>query len=336
MPENRINEIIARVLNGSSTLLDLKELKQWRTESPENELRFNSLKKYWETKSPRETTENEKIRIEALLKYSRESLVPGKSKPIHLSLPAAKIFRYAASIALLLGFGFLGGLLFTNPPASLKTSEISVSRGSRANVTLPDGSIVWLGHESRLSYPEKFSGSTREVTLSGEAYFDVESDLEHPFLVHTSGPTIRVTGTEFYVHDYPGDPSMEASLISGKIDLLMKDRLLSKMQPGTKLIYTKETGKLIAGSFESAYYEFWKKGEYSFVDRPFGELASMMKRIYNVEIIFRNDGLKEKRFTGSLGSDDNVYTLLEIFKKSSSTNFSYSIDHNKIYVTAKK
>ncbi len=336
MPENRINEIIARVLNGSSTLLDLKELKQWRTESAENEIYFNSLKKYWDTKSPRETTESEKIRIEALLKYSQESLVPGKSKPIHPSFPVTRILRYAAGIALLLGFGFLGGLVVSNQPAGIKTSEIFVSRGSRANVTLPDGSIVWLGHESRLSYPEKFSGSTREVTLTGEAYFDVESDKEHPFLVHTSGPTIRVSGTEFYVHDYPGDPTMEASLISGKIDLVLNDRLLSKMQPGTKLIYTKETGKLKAGSFEAAYYDFWKKGEYSFVDRPFGELAYMMKRIYNVEIIFRNDGLKEKRFTGSLGSDDNVYTLLEIFKKSSSTNFSYSIDNNKIYVTTKK
>lgn len=279
---------------------------------------------------------DEKMHVNKLLENARESLVTHKPLTHRHAIPVTQILRYAASIALLIGFGFLGGLLIADIPSNIKTSEIFVSRGSRANITLPDGSMVWLGHESSLSYPEKFFGSSREVTLTGEAFFDVESDENHPFLVHTSGPTIRVTGTEFYVHDYPSDPMMETSLVTGKIDLLLNKRLLSKMQPGSKLVYMKQSGKLLAGDFEASYYEFWKKGEYSFIDKPFSELASMMQRIYNVEIIFGNNELKEKRFTGSMGSDDNVYTLLEIFKKSSSANFNYSIDNNKIYVTTKK
>jgi ferric-dicitrate binding protein FerR (iron transport regulator) len=336
MVENRINEIIARVLNGSATLIDLKELKHWRTESEENEYIFNSLKKTWDHKNPRATSESEKIRIYNLIQHARDSHVSHKHIKQHHVFPLVRILRYAATVALLIGFGFLGGLIISDLPSEVKTSEVSVARGSRANVTLPDGSIVWLGHESHISYPESFTGSTREVTLTGEAFFDVESDESHPFLVHTSGPTIRVTGTEFYVHDYPGDQSMETSLVSGKIELVINNRVLTRMQQSSKLVYIKQTGKLLTGNFEAAYYEFWKKGEYSFVDKPFVELASMIKRIYNVDIIFISNELKEKRFTGSMGSDDNIYTLLEIFKISSSTKFVYQIDNNKIYVKAKK
>jgi transmembrane sensor len=334
MTENKIYEIIGRILNGSASLLDHEELKQWRSRSEENEQVFNSLRKYWNHKNPRKASESEKIQVEKLLHYAQETLQSQKPNTVKF-LSYNSIFRYAAMIVVLLGFGFAAGFLFSNRPADYKTSEINVSRGSRANVTLPDGSIVWLGYESHLSYPEKFSGTTREVSLTGEAFFDVESDKNHPFLVHTSGPTIRVTGTEFYVHDYPGEASMEASLISGKIELVLNNRIIATMIPGTNLSYLKQTGKLVSGTFESEYYEFWKKGEYAFVDKPFIELAAMMKRIYNVEIVFKNDNLKEKRFTGSMGSEDNIYTLLEIFKKSSSTSFTYSIDNKKIYVVTK-
>ncbi len=335
MIENRINEIIARALNGSANLLDYEELKQWRSESGSNEIIFNTIKKYWESKNPRESRETEKIRIQKLMNYAENSLV--SKNALHSGhSPFFSIFRYAAMIAVILGLGFAAGYILPGFFSQAKISEVTVSRGSRANVTLPDGSIVWLGHDSRISYPEKFSGKLREVNLTGEAFFDVESDKDHPFLVHTSGPTIRVTGTEFYVHDYPGEPVMETSLVTGKIDLVINNRSLYKMQAGTKLVYLKETGKITGAVFEPGYYEYWKKGEYSFVDQSFTELASMMKRIYNVEIVFRSPELKTKRFTGSLGSDDNIYTLLEVFKKSSSTSFEYSIDNNKIYVKMKK
>lgn len=333
MTEDRIYQIIARVLNGTASLMDHKELKLWRNESEENELIFNTVRSYWDLRETRELNPTESIRVEKLNAYARNSV--GSKKIYSPFLPSALSFiRYAAAIAVLLAFGFTAGMILSKRPADPKTSEVYVSRGSRAHITLPDGSIVWLGHDSHLRYPENFKGDLREVTLTGEAFFDVESDPRHPFLVHTSGPTIRVTGTEFYVNDFPGEPSMETSLVSGKIDLMVNNRLLTHMQSGTRLIYMKQTGKLLSGTYDEGYYEFWKKGEYSFIDKPFGELAVMMKRIYNVEIVFRTEHLKEKRFTGSLGSDDNVYTLLEIFKKSSSTKFSYSIDNNKIYVTA--
>jgi ferric-dicitrate binding protein FerR (iron transport regulator) len=335
MSEINITDITARVLNGTATMLDHKELKHWRSLSEENELLYISIKKYWDHKIPREKTESENIRTENLLNYAKTSLIntPKSVKVISIK----RILFYAAGIALILSFGFVAGTILSNKTSVNKTSEIFVSRGSRANITLPDGTIVWLGHDSHLSYKEKFNGKNRQVSLSGEAFFDVASDDGHPFFVYTSGPTIKVTGTEFYIQAYPSNPSVETSLISGKIDLMLNNRLLSKMQPHTNLVYIKQTGTLLSGKYDDNFLEFWKKGEYSFVDKPFSELAIMMKRIYNVEIIFKDKALKDKRFTGSLGVDDNIYTLLEIFKKSSSTSFNYSIENNnKILVMSGK
>jgi transmembrane sensor len=335
MTDAAIFDVIARVLNGSASLVDHQELNQWRSASATNEQTFAAIRQYWKLKSPRELDEREQSHVKRLLRYAEESFPDRKPEPIR-RLKIRKILRYAALFAAVMGIGLLiKMLLLPVPSAEIKTSEIFVSRGSRAQVTLPDHSVVWLGNESRLSYPNEFIGSFREVTLSGEAFFDVVSDKSHPFLVHTSGPTIKVTGTEFYVNDYPDDPSMEASLISGGIDLMVDDRLLSRMQAGTRLIYMKHTGELVSGVFEEEYYEFWKKGEYSFVDKPFSELASMMKRVYNVDIVIKDDELRGKRFTGSIGRDDNVYTLLEIFKQSSSTPFDYTMDNNKIYIKRK-
>lgn len=332
MPDSKIFDVIARVLNGSASLMDHHDLTQWRSASDSNEQTFASIRHYWKLKNPRELNETEKSHVNGLVRYAEESFLVRKPEPKNkLNIP--KILRYAALVAALIGFGLLiKNLFMPGPAAEIKTSEIFVTRGSRAQVTLPDNSVVWIGNDSRLSYPNKFSGSSREVTLSGEAFFDVTSDKGHPFLVHTSGPTIKVTGTEFYVHDYPDDPSMEASLISGGIDLMVGDRILSTMKAGTRLIYLKQTGKLVSGAFDEEFYEFWKKGEYSFVDRPFSEIASMMRRVYNVDIVIKDNELKGKRFTGSIGREDNVYTLLEVFKQSSSTPFDYTMDNNRIYI----
>lgn len=335
MTEDRIFEIIARVLNGTATLQDHQELNDWRSLSVENERFLKTLKNFWAQNAQRELTEREKSRIARLRDYVKNTSLQEKNIPSGRLL-YRKVFAYAAACLILIGIGYLAGTAIPAMKHQEKTAEIVVSRGSRAQIKLPDGSIVWLGNDSRLSYPEKFIGSTREVRLSGEAYFDVESDSEHPFLVHTSGPTIKVTGTEFYVHDYPDDSVIEASLISGTISLMMNERNLTEMKAGTRVIYSKQTGELTPEKFEAEYYAFWKRGEYVFVDQPFQEIAVMMKRIYNVEIVFTDNKLKERRFTGSLGFDDNIYTLLEIFRRSSSIPFNYSFENNAIYVSAKR
>jgi len=332
MKENQIENIIARVLNGTSTLIDRKELELWRKASAENELHFRQLKAIWDAGKPREASQGEKQHMDRILKRTQLQLQKTPAAAPRNVFRMRTFLKYASAILLLLSFGFISGRLLKADRGIPQMAEITVTRGSRAQLTLPDGSMVWLGHDSHISYPDRFTGNVREVHLKGEAFFDVAADPENPFLVYTSGPTIRVTGTRFYIQDYNDESNIEASLYSGKIDLLLNNRLLKKMVPGQRLVYHKQTGLLSPEAFEPEFYEYWINGDYSFNDQTFSHLAYMMKRIYNVELIFDNRELMEKRFTGSMSSEDNIYTLLEIFKKSSSVPFTYSIDKNRIYI----
>ena len=171
MPDSKIFDVIARVLNGSASLIDHQDLTQWRSASDSNEQTFASIRQYWKLKNPRELADTEKSHVDRLLRHAEESFLVRKPEPKN-KLNIRKILRYAALLAAVTGFGLLIKILFTTDPSTeIKTSEIFVTRGSRAQITLPDNSTVWIGNESRLSYPNEFSGSSREVNLERRSLF---------------------------------------------------------------------------------------------------------------------------------------------------------------------
>ncbi|MBN1598490.1 MAG: FecR family protein [Bacteroidales bacterium] len=327
MNEDQLYRIIARVLNGSAKLTDHNKLNVWRSQSAENERLFQKLKDNWETKHIRIPFEGENKHIQQILNKSRYSYTERsieKMTPIY-------ILKIAAGILILISLSFLAGTIKSDLKKEVKITEVKVPRGNRAEVMLPDSTVVWLGHQSKISHPIEFNSRQRVVYLSGEAYFKVNKNKK-PFIVKTTGPDIKVTGTEFYVLDYHGEGVFETSLINGSIELHTKNHSVYKVKPGQNILYNKKTGKINSGSFDSNYYNFWKNGEYSFKDQSFSNLAQKMKRIYNVEIIFEDQSLMDKTFTGSMNTEDNVYTLLEIFRKSSLVPFKYTIDEKKIII----
>src|SRR4029078_631833 len=100
-------------------------------------------------------------------------------------------------------------------------NTVSTKRGSKSKVQLPDGTQVWLNADSRIAYNEKFQGNLREVTLEGEAYFDVVRDEKRPFVIHTAAIDIKVLGTAFNVRSYANEKNTETSLIRGSIEVTL-------------------------------------------------------------------------------------------------------------------
>ena len=111
-------------------------------------------------------------------------------------------------------------------------------QGSRTHLTLPDGTMVWLNAGSRLSYGKNYNTATREVNLTGEAFFDVAHNTQKPFLIHTARIDVQVLGTSFNVKSYPTDRTTEATLIRGSIEVSIKDRPSEKiiLRPDEKLV----------------------------------------------------------------------------------------------------
>ena len=132
-------------------------------------------------------------------------------------------------------------------------SEISTRYGSRTKLLLPDSTQVWLNSGSKLSYNKTYGNGTREVTLSGEAYFDVVKNPAHPFIIHTVNIDIKVLGTAFNVKSFPGEKNTETSLIRGSIEVTFKNR------PSEKIIL-KPNEKLITANEEPAKDSVYKEG----------------------------------------------------------------------------
>ena len=241
--------------------------------------------------------------------------------------------------------------------AKRPVNEVSINRGSRTKIELPDGSQVWINSGSKLSYDDFFKGATREVVLDGEAYFDVVKDAAHPFIVHTSGIDIKVLGTAFNVKAYKMEPVIEATLIHGSIEVINKNRPGAPgvmLKPHEKLIYNKypvadgrdqradvtiptepdsysitikPLSKNITDSniVETA----WVYNKLIFEEEKFEDLALKMERWYNIKINIETEKLKNYKMSGSFVKEtaEEAIKILQFV-----VPFKYTIQNNEIKI----
>lgn len=204
--------------------------------------------------------------------------------------------------------------------------EVKTNPGMMTSLTLPDGTLVFLNSESTLSYPSRFDSDTRNVTLQGEAYFEVAKNPEKKFIVSTSHQSqIEVLGTHFNVEAYEKEDRIAATLVEGKIGFIYSSDNGSKkvlMDPGQKLVYDIRDSKvqLYATSGESEIA--WKEGKIIFRNTPLEEGLRMLEKRYNVEFIIKNDRLKGDSFTGTF-TNQRLERILEYFQLSSQIRWRY-------------
>ena len=220
--------------------------------------------------------------------------------------------------------------------------EVYVPKGSRSSLLLPDGSKVWLSNNSKIKYPSEFDGNVRELNLSGEAYFEVEHEKDRPFFVHIGQNRIRVLGTKFSVTAYPDDEIMRTELISGKIMFDINtgkgaDSFVSyEVKPSHSLVLNKTSGKLFESKIPEGFYNYWQKGVYVFNNESLESLAKKIDRIYNVQIVFKDDVLRTRKFSGTISIGDNIFTFMEAIKRTSVMPIEYKYKKNKIFIERKK
>jgi transmembrane sensor len=221
--------------------------------------------------------------------------------------------------------------------------NIVTRKGFKSRVLLPDGTHVWLNSDSRLSYADNLKGEKREVSLIGEAYFDVVHDASHPFIIHTGKADIHVVGTAFNVRNYPQDKDLETTLMRGKIEVSLTDRPGEKivLRPLEKLIIAKSsssvsissnnklnkltspvdrvviTGVTYAGVDSVVAETSWMKDKMVFSNEPLKAIATELERRYAVKIVFENHKAEDYRYTGVFDDEsvDKILQLLQLSKK---------------------
>lgn len=207
----------------------------------------------------------------------------------------------------------------TPTDTSVAWSEIYAPMGTRTKFSLPDGSAGYLNAGSSIRFATVFKGKSREVTLNGEAYFDVLSDPQKPFVV--SGNNIRVVayGTSFNVEAYPEDQIHKVTLVKGKVEVFGekndKVRSLGILTPGEMCVYNNEQSSAEFIRVDASKITSWKDGKLVFIDEPFSEVVKKLNRRYSVNIVIKEERLKDYSYLATF-EDETLDKALNLLKLS--------------------
>jgi transmembrane sensor len=209
-------------------------------------------------------------------------------------------------------------------PTKVAYNTLHVPVGEIYQVELPDGSKVWMNSSTSLKFPTKFVGTQREVTMDGEAYFEIEKDKSKPFVVKTQTAEVTVLGTHFNVSAYGDDDFFATTLIEGSVRLDATNQESGKvvLKPGQKGSLLKGNNPAIVVNEVDIYQEIaWKDGKFYFEKEKLGTIISKLSRWYDVDFALENQSLANYTFTGIVLKDKPVEYLLDIISKTSKVDY---------------
>ncbi len=204
---------------------------------------------------------------------------------------------------------------------------IEVPKGGQYQVNLPDGSKVWLNAASTLKYPMQFSSAKREVSLTGEAYFEVSKNPHRPFIVRSREQEVKVLGTIFNINSYSNRQSVETTLLEGSVNV--NQHLLV---PGQRSLVSKVSLQILPANIEAAIA--WKKGYFLFDNEPLSDILETLSRWYVIEFDYENPSIKNLTFWGSIDKNQSLNKTLKFLESTGELKFNY--DNGKIIVHKKK
>ncbi|WP_177192108.1 FecR family protein [Chitinophaga arvensicola] len=238
----------------------------------------------------------------------------GSNQPVRKLVPSHRYLWYKlAGAAAVLLVVFAVWSRFSGQPALPKDlAVVSIPRDQKKQITLADGSRVWLNAGAELKYPAVFSEKAREVYLSGEAYFDVQHDPAKPFLIHTGKVLTTVLGTAFNIKADKDQQTVEVTVSKGKVSVEDAGKLLGILTSNQQISLDLVSGKFAEKTVNANTVIAWQGNEMSFDDITFADAALQLQQHFHVKISFNNEKLKACRFSGSTLKGDQLDKILDV------------------------
>lgn len=306
-------ELLNKYIAGDATPEEKEEVTRWLDTDKKNMKEFLALRKLYD------------ISI-----WQQEQTPVAKDKRWTLRSASFELAKVAAIF--ILAFTIVYSFLINEDNDSAKMQTIFVPPGQRAELTLTDGTKVWLNAKTTFTFPDKFTANNRRVTLDGEGYFDVTKNPEKPFIVNTERYDIKVMGTEFNVTAYSGSSVFETSLLKGAVEVFSpaKDTKVS-LEPHMRTY--EENGILKKDTIEHENYFLWKEGLICFYDEPVDKMIEKLQLYYDVKIDVQNKTLLNNRYSGKFRTKDGVEHVLKVLQLNN--KFSYEKDNDRNLITIK-
>ena len=310
-------ETLYKFFEGTASFEEEVAVKQWMEESTENRQSFLKERKLFD----------------AMLLLGNEKVIKAGKKrySINLSSLRTELIKIAAVIAITLGGSYLYHQ-YSFEKELMATNTISVPAGQRINMTLTDGTNVWLNARTSLTYPVKFSKKNRQVILDGEAYFEVAKDKTKPFIVQTNKYNVEVLGTKFDVNAYSETGEFETTLMSGSV------RVASTSDPAQKLtlkpnnkVYLQD-GELHVSVVDDFNPYRWKEGLICFKNESFTSIMKDFEKYYGLTIQVRNKEVLKYVYTGKFRQTDGIDYALRVLQKDIKFSYQRDDENQIIYI----
>lgn len=357
-----LSEAIYSYYSNQLTQSQAEELLAWISEDKDNLLYFHEIGTVWYLSSQASKNETDASRawktLTDLIEDNDKRPLP---KPV-IRIRKSVLYRVAAAVLLIVVLG-IGSIFIFRLPQQKNVAgyfEAFAPKGSRSNITLSDGSSVWLNSGTKLRYPRNFGLEVRDLYLEGEAYFVVAENKKMPFRVNTSDVCITATGTSFNVKAYNDENIIETTLENGEVRI---DALITaRRKPGSSTVYLKPNQKAVfiktsgnvtinntkqnsnlpgSGSgnkvksitlkvdtlVDTKLTTSWKDNKWIFKSEKLLNLAPILERRYDVTIVFNDSILRSYKFTGTLKEEslDQVLNALCL-----ASPIRYVIQHNQV------
>ncbi len=325
-----IDILIIRLFSGEANPDEKQKIEEWLGQSVENKKLYADLREIWLSAGIQSNADNYQLE-DAILKFRNQ--INSEKYRMKNRVNLQTLLKYAAILILILGLPFSYYIGNRNAKSDNSTTTISCAFGDKSSIILPDSSRVWLNSGSKLTFNSDFKSGARKVTLEGEAFFSVSKDKEHPFRVKTADIDIEVLGTKFNVKAYPDENSVSTTLVEGSLDISSPYEN-TRIKPDQKLVFSKESKKMALSEIKDTSADTeWKDGRLVFRNESLGELAPKLRRWFDVDIVFADERVKQRRFTGVL-ERESILEVISYFDLSKYVKC--SIQGNKIIIKSEK
>lgn len=296
-------QLLHKYFAGETTPQEENEIIDWAENSSENYQTYLFERKLWNT-----------------------TLVNCDSIPVNVNKRQKKSYLFlwkaaaiAASVALIISISQLISFLHISDD---KMQTIWVPAGQRAQLTLDDGTTVWLNSKTKLSYPVSFKAKERFVELDGEAYFEVTKNKNKPFIVQTNKYNVEVLGTSFNVLSYNCNDNFETALLNGSLRVSSNQNSNSHVVLEPNEIVRAVNGEMQINKIDKTDYFRWREGLICFDDERFEDLINKLALYFDIKITINSPKLLDYPFTGKFRISDGIDYALKVIQ--AEIRFSYT------------
>ncbi len=320
-------ELIAKYIKGEASQQEREQVELWLKADSANAVLMDEIKATWQNSG--KLNQNIKIdKAKAWASIQEKIKEEDKIIPITHKAPAYNSWILRAAAILIVGLFATWFFLKTGKPEMVL---VQTTIGSKT-IKLPDNSTIILNENSSLSYPKEFAANERNVSLEGEAFFEITKNPAKPFIIKNKYFDVRVVGTSFNIAAYEKDTTAIVTVVTGTVSFIDKNEYSELLTVGETGVLNKRRQRIEKSTNTDLNFMAWKTKKLEFTNTSFNEVCSSLKKYFSIDITVKDKAILNCTFTGFF-EDPKLDDVLKVLEKT--LNIKAVVNQKNVEITGK-